>query len=86
MTKSYQPHSAVRLLLLSSSTVHGTGYLDHAECEIRDHLRDVRQILFVPYALADRDSYASIAEERFARMDIECVSLHRAHDPKAAVA
>ena len=72
--------------MLSSSTVHGTGYLDHAECEIRDHLRDVRQILFVPYALADRDSYASIAEERFARMDIECVSLHRAHDPKAAVA
>jgi dipeptidase E len=86
MPHSYQPHPGVRLLLMSSSAVHGTGYLDHAESEIRDHLADLRQILFVPYALADRDGYAARAEERFARMGFECISVHRARDPKPAVA
>ena len=84
--QSYLPHPGVRLLLISTSTVYGTGYLDHAEDEIRDHLADVGQILFVPYALADRDAYAARAAERFARMQIECVSVHRAGNPKAAVA
>jgi dipeptidase E len=86
MAPSYQPHPGIRLLLISTSTVFGTGYLDHAESEIRYHLADVRQILFVPYALADRDTYAARAEERFARMGIECTSVHRAHDLRAAVA
>jgi hypothetical protein len=27
-----------RLLLISNSTLHGSGYLDHAETEIRDFL------------------------------------------------
>jgi len=86
MPQSYLPHPGVRLLLISTSTVYGTGYLDHAEDEIRDHLADVRQILFVPYALADRDAYADKAADRFGRMGIECVSVHRAENPKAAVA
>ena len=40
-----------RLLLISNSTLHGSGYLDHAEAEIRDFLGDVKRVLFVPYAL-----------------------------------
>jgi len=86
MTQNCQPHPGVRLLLISTSTVFGTGYLDHAESEIRDHLVDVRQVQFIPYALADRDSYAARAEERFARMGFECISVHRARDPRAAIA
>jgi dipeptidase E len=85
MPQNYQPHPAARLLLISTSTVYGTGYLDHAESEVRDHLADVSQILFVPYAMADREAYAARAEERFGRMGIECVSLHRAANSKTAV-
>jgi len=77
--------SSVRLLLISTSTVYGTGYLDHAESEIRDHLRGVRRVLFVPYALHDRDAYAAKARERFARMEIECDSIHTAASPREAV-
>ncbi len=78
--------SNVRLLLISTSTVHGTGYLDHAEAEIRDHLRGVRTIFFVPFALADHAGYAAKARERFAALDIKLESAHEFPDPKNAAA
>lgn len=75
-----------RLLLISNSTLHGSGYLDHAEAEIRDFLGDVKRVLFVPFALYDRDAYAATARDRFARMGYELKSLHDAGDPLRAVA
>ena len=42
-----------RLLLISSSNVHGTGYLDHCEPYMRALLgAALQRVLFVPYALA----------------------------------
>jgi dipeptidase E len=76
---------ARRLLLISSSTVAGTGYLDHAEAEIRDHFRDVKTVLFVPYALADHDVYFAKVRERFVRMGFALKSIHTAPDPRVAV-
>ena len=43
-----------RLLLISSSTLYGSGYLDHAEAEIRDFLPGAVRLAFVPFALRDR--------------------------------
>jgi len=72
-----------RLLLISNSTLHGSGYLDHAEGEIRSALGARARVLFVPYALYDRDGYAAQARKRFAAMGYELVS---AHEPGASVA
>lgn len=75
-----------RLLLVSSSNFHGTGYLDHCEEEMRARLGpDVRRVLFVPYALADHEAYAATARARFERMGFGVDSLHEAADPIAAV-
>ena len=74
-----------RLLLISNSTLYGSGYLDHAETEIRNFLGDVRRVLFVPYALFDRDKYAATAQARFQKMGYEMTSVHTAADPIAAV-
>ncbi len=74
-----------RLLLISSSTVAGTGYLDHAESEIRDHLRGIDRILFIPYALADHDAYFAKARERFVHMGLDLASIHNAQDTCRAV-
>jgi dipeptidase E len=74
-----------RLLLISNSTLYGSGYLDHAETEIRNFLGDVRRVLFVPYALFDRDKYAATAQARFQKMGYELTSVHTAEDPIAAV-
>jgi dipeptidase E len=55
----------MNLLLLSNSTNHGQGYLDHAMAEILALLGDVRRIAFVPFALSDREGYAGKASARF---------------------
>jgi dipeptidase E len=60
-----------RLLLLSNSTNHGGGYLDHAMDAIVAFLGPVRRVLFVPFALRDWAAYTAKARERFARAGIE---------------
>ncbi len=74
-----------RLLLLSTSTVHGGGYLDYAEAEVRDFLEGVRRLLFVPFALHDRAGYAAKVRARFAAFAVELDSLHEAVDPHQSV-
>jgi dipeptidase E len=54
-----------QLLLLSNSTPHGGGYLDHAWETIRELLADVRELVFVPFALQDHESYTARVRARF---------------------
>lgn len=76
-----------RLLLLSNSTLHESGYLDHAEAEIADFLGGaVRRVLFVPFAGFDRDAYARQARARFAAMGYALDSVHEVESPAEAVA
>lgn len=74
------------LLLLSSSTVHGRGYLDHAESELRDFFREAGEVLFLPFALHNVDAFSLRAGRRFASMGIRLVSLSAQDDPAAAIA
>jgi dipeptidase E len=76
----------VRILLISNSTLHGRAYLDHVEEEIRNVLGSARHVLFFPFALQDRDSYAAKAAARFSTMGFEMKSAHTATDPAKAVA
>lgn len=64
------------LLLVSSSTVYGRGYLDHVESEIRGMLAGLERVLFVPFALYDRDAYAAKAKHRFHQMGFVLESVH----------
>jgi len=59
-----------QLLLISNSTLHGSGYLDHAEREIRDFVGGRTRVIFVPYAVHDRRAYAAKAQERFREMGL----------------
>ena len=69
----------MRLLLVSNSTVHGSGYLDHCAEAIVSLLRpSVARVLFVPYALFDRGAYAAKARTRFEQMGLELDSVHDA--------
>ena len=60
-----------RLVLLSNSTNHGAGYLDHAMDAIAAFLGPVRRLSFVPFALRDHAAYAAKARERFAAAGLE---------------
>lgn len=74
-----------RLLLISNSTLFGSGYLDHAAGEIVDFLGAVKRILFIPFALANHDAYAAQARTRFAAMGVALDSLHEATDKRETV-
>ncbi|MEY2561373.1 MAG: dipeptidase [Verrucomicrobiota bacterium] len=78
-------NSTARILLISNSTVHGRGYLDHAEQEIRRFLGRAQTVLFFPFALHDRDGYAAKARERFAAMGYRVESAHATPHPDKAV-
>ena len=59
-----------RLLLISNSTLHGNGYLDHAEAEIRDFIGERVRVVFLPYAFHDRQAYSEQAEGRLRKMGL----------------
>src|SRR5215831_10063031 len=76
---------AKKLLLISSSTVYGRGYLDHAEGKIRDVFAAVQRVLFMPFALFDCETYAAKARERFRGMGYALESAHATSDPRRLV-
>ena len=62
------------LLLISNSTLHGQGYLDHCENEIKKMLKNINKILFIPYARPggmSHDDYTNIARKKFKDMGYE---------------
>jgi dipeptidase E len=67
----------MRLLLISSSLVHGYGYLDHPEPEIKRHLAGKKRVAFVPFAAFDHDAYTAKVSERFGRMGFEIVPVEQ---------
>jgi dipeptidase E len=75
-----------RILLISNSTLYRRAYLDHVADRIQSTFAAARRIVFVPYALFDREAYGKKAEQRFRELGLDLSSLHRTEDPRAAVA
>ena len=70
------------LLLISNSTLHGSGYLDHCEDEIKEILKNKKRVTFVPYARPSgitHDEYTAKARDRFAKMGFELDSVHESN-------
>ncbi len=74
-----------KLLLLSSSRLHGTEFLEHCGEAIADHFQATPDVMFVPYALADHDQYEKAVAEPFQQQGLSVHSLHRQADPVAAI-
>jgi dipeptidase E len=74
-----------RLLLMSTSTVFGTGYLEHGFGEFREFLGSRKRVLFVPYALANHDGYADKARAAFASIGYALDSIHKAASVNEAI-
>ena len=76
---------ARRLVLISTSTVFGTRYLEHAYPELRDAFGSISRVLFIPHALQDRNAYATKARAAFEEMGYGLDSLHEGSDPREAI-
>ena len=76
------------LIIASTSTIHGSGYLEYLMPTLSVHFKNVATILFVPYARPggiSYDSYTSKAKEAFATIGIEVKGIHEFECPKEAV-
>ena len=72
------------LLLLSNSSLHGMGFLEHALDAIADFLGDRRTVHFAPFALADHDGYTAHVARTLKPLGVDVVGLHSV-DAGAAV-
>jgi len=76
------------VLLLSTSTVHGSRFLEYAEDDIRSFFPDGATVLFVPFARPGgitHDGYTELVRTRFRDMGLGLKGLHEFADPVAAV-
>jgi len=76
------------LLLVSNSTLHGSGFLDHCADEICKFLRNRKNVLFIPYARPGgmtHDKFTKVARERFEKMGYTLKGIHEYSSPKDAV-
>jgi dipeptidase E len=68
-----------KLLLLSTSTVHGSTFLEYCMDEVKKHFSGLKKILFIPYARPggiSYDGYTEIVRKALAQINIEVVGVH----------
>ena len=78
----------MRVLIVSSSKVYGSGYLEYIMEPMRAFFKDAKRIAFVPYARPDgisHDEYTAKAREAFDRLGIELRGVHEWQDPREGV-
>lgn len=79
----------MRVLIVSTSKIHGSEYMEYLLDELKDYFRDVKEILFIPYARPggmSYDDYTSVSREAFAQIGIGVKGIHEFDNPVRAVA
>lgn len=81
-------HDPRRVLLLSTSTVHGSGFLEYCLPVIADHFAGRERILFVPYASPGglpHDEYTVLVSRALGPLGLGIEGIHASSDPVRAV-
>jgi len=76
------------IIIASTSTLYGSGYLEYLINELKIHFKNTDQILFVPYARPggiSQDAYTAMAQEAFATIDKEVKGIHEFDYPNEAI-
>ena len=77
-----------KLIIASTSTIYGSGYLDYLLPTLSVFFADVETILFIPYARPggiSYDNYTEIAKKGFAKINIDVKGIHEYENPKEAI-
>lgn len=72
-----------KLIIASTSTIHGSGYLEYLLPTLTEHFKDCTEIIFIPFARPGgitHDEYTSIAKKAFATININVKGLHEFDD------
>ncbi|MGS2761195.1 dipeptidase PepE [Sinomicrobium sp. M5D2P9] len=77
-----------KLIIASTSTVHGSTYLSYILPRLKDFFATVDEILFIPYARPGgitHDEYTEVARKGFGKIGKRVRGIHTFEDPKEAV-
>ena len=77
-----------KMIIASTSTVHGSSYLAYLTPILKDHFKGVKELLFIPYARPggiSYDEYTAIANSAFSKLNIHVKGIHEFEDPKEAI-
>lgn len=76
------------LIIASTSTIYGLGYLEYLLPTLAIHFKDAETIIFIPYARPNgisHDDYTAKVAEAFAKIDKKVVGLHTFENPVQAI-
>lgn len=77
-----------KVILASTSTLYGGGYLDYLLPTLKTHFENVKTLLFIPYARPSgisHEDYTSKVGEVFSKIDISVKGLHEFENPEKAI-
>ena len=77
-----------KLIVASTSTIHGSGYLDYLLDKLTLFFQFTETILFIPYARPSGLShyaYTEIVQKAFKKIDKNIVGIHQFENPKKAL-
>jgi dipeptidase E len=76
------------IIIASTSTIHGSGYLEYLLPTLSDHFKNVKTLLFIPYARPSGisyDAYTAKAKIAFKTINIDVKGIHEFQNSKEAV-
>ena len=76
------------IIIASTSTIHGSGYLEYLLDELRLHFKSANEILFIPYARPagiSYDDYTKTASRAFSSIGKSVKGIHEFENPKNAI-
>lgn len=76
------------LIIASTSTLHGGGYLDYILPELKVHFGNCKTVLFIPYARPSgitHEDYTKKVANVFSKINIQVQGIHEFKNPMAAI-
>ena len=77
-----------RIILASTSTLYNGDYLDYLLPTLKNHFKDCKTLLFIPYARPSgisHDDYTTKISEAFAKINITVNGIHEYENPIEAI-
>ncbi len=77
-----------KLIIASTSTIHGSGYLEYILPELKTFFKSIDELLFIPYARPsgiDYNEYTEVASKALKRIGINVKGIHQFTDAQEAV-
>ncbi len=76
------------MIIASTSTIHGSGYLDYILNDLATFFKDVMEVLFIPYARPgglSHDEYTDVVRLALSKINLQVSGIHTFKNPIDAV-